>query len=531
MKIISFATQLKTSKLLAGWFRTIVLSIGISFALATLLVPPVICSEPDHLEYHEDWLCTKKTRGMGLMGGDDIRKNGDALKGGHVNLGAWYGFHEILFYRQLVPEQVAFRFMLAQGAAVTCVFNKTPDGFEGIRLSVNPANPSAYIRGADTGEFIEKRLLALPGPLGENVWHQSRLSFSGGAISLEVDGQIVSISRNSADNPGFVGFRGGYGDTFVDDVVILERGNSWPYTEDFSKRAPFGRLGEILQTILGAAAYVFIPVLFTTALLKKQWRLNSKRFLVGYALFMAAMTASFLFLLLSNQEPPTMQEMQRHRTEYNSGQLPNAQRGQQEFTKQYLMRPLENATRIVFVGSSQTWGVGARNDSESFVKVLESLLNARTGAQRRIECFNGGIQGCVARYLLRAYAETYIKVKPALTVVNLSCNDYWNATPDFAASLAGIVQINQAAGIKTLFVLEAASPDVFPDGFPTYPVMSRVASESGIPLFNAHECLAQHRDDGFLFWDMVHPTSCGHRLLAECLLPPIVAQLGIDVSR
>jgi hypothetical protein len=451
--------RVKTPKPLAAWLRTIILSAGISIVVATLVVPPVICSQPDHLEYHKNWLCSKTMLSMGLMGGAEMSKNGDALQNGHVNLGAWYGFHEILFDRQLVPEQVTFRFMLAHGATVTCVFNKTPEGFEGIRLSVNPENPSAYIRGSDAGEFTEKRLLALPAPLGENVWHQSRLSFFGGAIGLEVDGQVISVPRQSEDKPGWVGFRGGYGDIFVDDVTILERGNSRPYTETFDRHT---RPMELARNILASAAYIFIPVMFTTALLKKQWRLNSKLFLVGYALFMAGMTLSFLFLLLSNQEPPTMQEMQRHRTESNPAQLSYAQMRQEQFAKQYLT---QNASRIVFLGTSQTQGVGARKDSESFVALLQSSFDAHTGGQRRVECLNGAIQGSVARYLLRAYAETYIKAKPTLTVVNLSCNDYWNATPDFAASLRGIVQLNKAEGIKTLFVLEAAAPDVFPDGF------------------------------------------------------------------
>lgn len=514
------------------WWRVLVLSAGASLILAALVATPVVRARPDRLENHSDWLCSKEWLSSGMMGSEGIKTGSDAIAGGYINLGSWMGFHELLFARQLVPQTIAFRFRLARGATITCVFNKGPDAFEGIRFSANPDNPGAYLLAADTGEFLEKRPLDSSRLVEEGRWHDCRLSFTERAVEVEMDGRTEAVPRVSANQPGWVGFRSGYGDTLVDDIAILEKGRSRPHTESFRKRTPL--LG-LAGTILASAAYVFLPMLATFGVLNTQWRRRTKRFLAAYAFFMTGMTAAFLFVLLSMLEPPTMQELKQEvrgsQTTFSLHQLTAARERQAEFAKRYIEQPLTSKTRIVFLGTSQTWGAGARRDPESFVALLQSLLDADTAPEHRIECLNGAIQGSIARLLFKAYSETYIQTQPALTVVNLSCNDYWEGTPDFADALRDIVRINQAAGIKTLFVLEATSPDVFPDGLPTYAAMSQVASEMGVPLVNAHQYLKDRRDEGFLFWDRVHPTSYGHRLLAECLFPVIAELAGMDATR
>lgn len=56
---------------------------------------------------------------------------------------------------------------------------------------------------------------------------------------------------------------------------------------------------------------------------------------------------------------------------------------------------------------------------------------------------------------------------------------------------------------------------------PLHATMRRVAEERGIPIADVHGALARQYDRGFLWWDPVHPTSLGHRLIAETLLPEV----------
>ena len=41
-----------------------------------------------------------------------------------------------------------------------------------------------------------------------------------------------------------------------------------------------------------------------------------------------------------------------------------------------------------------------------------------------------------------------------------------------------------------------------------------------------HGALARQYDRGFLWWDPVHPTSLGHRLIAETFLPEVLELAG-----
>lgn len=506
-------------KWLIFWLRTMAFSLGITVTATTLIA---LSSLYNHLEYHGAWISSKTEMKMGLMGSEFILKNGEALAGECVNLGVWYGFHELLFNRELLPERVSFRFMLAPDAVITCCFNKTADAFEGIRFSANPAYPSAYLRALDTGAFVEKQLLDLPSVIGESIWHESCLVFSPNQIQLSLDDKAMTFSRKSDATPGRVGFRAIYNDTFFDDVEIKTAGSGETYSDSFERRIPIGKLLEVV-TISGL--YVFFPVLYLVYLLSRQWRVRSRVFLVCYAAIIGGIILYFLQIFVARMEPITMPELIKGRTAFNPQQQVYARECQAAFEKEHLSKALESSEHIVFLGTSQTFGIGARNFSEGFVAQLQNLFDRHTVQPKRIECFNGGIAGSVSRYLYQAYSETYIKVRPTLTVVNLSCNDYWNDTPDFAESLRNIVGLNKASGIKTLFVLEAASPDVFPNGYPTHKVMASVAAETGTPLVNAHEFLKARRDDGFLFWDQVHPTSYGHRLLAEFLYSEIMPLL------
>jgi len=49
-------------------------------------------------------------------------------------------------------------------------------------------------------------------------------------------------------------------------------------------------------------------------------------------------------------------------------------------------------TRVLVVGTSQTWGAGAARAEDGFVERLERLLMAAE-PERRWECINAGIQG------------------------------------------------------------------------------------------------------------------------------------------
>jgi lysophospholipase L1-like esterase len=176
-------------------------------------------------------------------------------------------------------------------------------------------------------------------------------------------------------------------------------------------------------------------------------------------------------------------------------------------------------TRVLVVGTSQTWGAGATRVEDGFVEVLERLL-ALSEPERRWECINAGIQGLRSPRLLQVFREHWLALEPDILVVNLSNND--KDAEAFAQALNGFVDVAAEHGIRVLFSLEANSIERRPAP-PMNATMRAVAEERGIPIVDVHGALARQYDGGFLWWDPVHPTTLGHRLIAETLLPAVLA--------
>jgi lysophospholipase L1-like esterase len=143
---------------------------------------------------------------------------------------------------------------------------------------------------------------------------------------------------------------------------------------------------------------------------------------------------------------------------------------------------------------------------------------------------NGGMGGFNLKTVLKAYKEHLRGCEADLTVVSLACNDSGMGEPEarFAADLKALVQEIRGRGSKCVFIVEASDEEAVIDGFRLDPVLRRVGAEMGIPVIDANGYLRARHDTGFLFVDLVHPTSYGHRLVAECLAEPIAQALGIS---
>jgi phospholipase/lecithinase/hemolysin len=74
-------------------------------------------------------------------------------------------------------------------------------------------------------------------------------------------------------------------------------------------------------------------------------------------------------------------------------------------------------------------------------------------------------------------------------------------------------------------VVKAVSWENYPVELGTRAVMQRVAAAHSVPIVDAHRHLYEYRSKGFLWWDFVHPTSFGHRLIADCIYAEMRKQL------
>ncbi|NLF58939.1 MAG: hypothetical protein GX580_15020 [Candidatus Hydrogenedens sp.] len=171
----------------------------------------------------------------------------------------------------------------------------------------------------------------------------------------------------------------------------------------------------------------------------------------------------------------------------------------------------------MFLGTSQTWGVGATLRTETFVSRLEPLLNQNRPPDRRLLALNGAVPGSISPFLAGHYRDFLAGYEHSWLVVNLGVND---TDPEILReNLRDIVHTARSNGVKPIFCMEALSIETRADGLKRGFVVLEVAEELGIPVFNLHEAVRNAQDDGLFWWDSVHPTSYGHRRIAEVLLP------------
>ena len=131
--------------------------------------------------------------------------------------------------------------------------------------------------------------------------------------------------------------------------------------------------------------------------------------------------------------------------------------------------------------------------------------------------------------VLELYETEGIRLNPEWTVINLSVNDGSSQefAQEFAPNLERFIDLGEAQGIRTLLVLEAVSIEGSPGELLLHPAMREVARRRGVPVVDLHGYLKANYDRGFVWWDFVHPTSFGHKLIADCLFDALV-KYGIE---
>lgn len=133
--------------------------------------------------------------------------------------------------------------------------------------------------------------------------------------------------------------------------------------------------------------------------------------------------------------------------------------------------------RILFIGTSQTWGAGAKTKEETFVKLLEKRLNNQIVGPDKFVCINTGASGSNSTQLLKYYRNHWLKLSPKITIINLSSNDI---DPDiFYANLQQFVSLNKQNNIKTAFMLEANSFEECWEETPLHKIDNRTAKTPG----------------------------------------------------
>jgi lysophospholipase L1-like esterase len=501
--------------------------VGVSLLLAVAAAWSVgegLASRRNTLHRNGHWRSAKvepapgAARARSLMGAISFLTSRPALSRNRLNLGAWHGFQEVWLADAIEPRSVSFEFKLPEGSYLTFLFNRRSEGYSGMRVSRRAEFPNACLNISPDGEFLERE--ELTAEIGSG-WHRIRVQRAEDHYTVQLDEVALGTCGAVGAGPQTIGFRGSLADAYV-DAVHIEPMEGSPIHESFRNERDRGWMCLV--------ALVAVAALNAALLGIARHRLEPGLAPRVYALFsidlVLALTGG-LYLAFENFQLSRIHPDETLIFDYPV-RSESADEVRDRLRRSYA-RP-SGAYRILLLGGSQTWGSGARREEDVLAAQLQRRLEA---GGRRVECIGTGVSALSSEGFLRLYESEWIGFDPRIVVVNASNND-----PDpeeFAANLRRLVEIDRARGIATLFVLEANSTER-PERrlLPNHAAMRRVALELDVPLVDMHAHLAHRQDDGFLWWDHVHLTSFGQRLVAEKLfevIQPMVYGEGSDDRR
>ncbi len=501
-------------KRLAGLVLTLQIGLGV-------VVTQLYLSSHHSLYNNGNWIATKTTLARSVMGAYSYLFSLQTLHGGRLNLAAWHGYQEVVSREAFDLEALQFDFLLRPNAHLTLKLNRTDAGYSGVRISRNGNLPAIVFTASAAGQFSKKRRIEGLQQASLEGWHTMGVRMLEEDFAVVLDGQELATYTTAVARPQRIGFRGGKSGSLVDNIRVVERDGS-VFRETFERPGAW-----LWVSAVGVAAIPLLSIILFL-LLRKVLRVSDKLlgfyFLMFTAVLIMAGVMLYGFLYRQKQYYPNADEKLRLEEEY--GKENAAERIFDLIEREYGLTPNPDVIRLVFLGSSQTYGSGAAIESETLVRQTERLLNERSGGPR-FECINTAIHGYKLRDMARDYAERWAAMRPNLVVVNASNNDIGAGIRQFKRWLTEIIELSKGAGIKVVLVAEPNSPERDRTSLPKYHAhMTWVGDRYGIPVLDMHGYLASRQDDGFLWWDWVHMTSFGQRLFAEELVDNLI-ELGL----
>jgi lysophospholipase L1-like esterase len=519
---------------------------------------------------------------MTLMGALEFMRERQALAGNRLNLGSWWGFQEVVWKRPVSKlKEIRFSFSLQKKAYLYFLFNRDRDGSHAFRLSANEIFPSMFVELDQSGKFLKKE------PLQTGIrpyrWYSVRIIFDDETVTMYVDNLLLTHLNVRMKSLQALGFRAGEENASIDDFAMVKSGNEGRptrFTDDFSPRLAFMSklrlaaavlavivfLGLVFQPIMGGQIvlhWLMVSLIVSSTLgiyyladfylVSHQylysspavfhpqrgqtvehlhWIESGRRKLFVFLAEKVFREKMYLSAFVPNLDPFIVNSLLKPVThEY----LPSRDAQIFEPNSSFKLREPENLStvtpnkqtpkhqRVVFLGTSQTWGCGAWNTSTTFVGIFHQYANTYNTLVKT-ETFNFSIAGSNSSELLEHYKKWGEYIQADYLIVNLSSND--SSGEILYKNLHELLRINRRIGTKVIFILEANSLEKNVYITSKHQSMKRLALENEVPVFDLHHFINSSAvyDSGFLWWDLVHLDQHGHNVVATWLVENLKAE-------
>jgi hypothetical protein len=520
------------------------LGILLSQVLLIIIVTKTHLVYTNTLKTNSNWLVTKNSLEMTVMGSPNFFKDRQALAYERLNLGAWHGFQEVVYKDRIDLNAISFDFYLSDNSYLYFIFNKTDNSFSAIRLSNHEDFESMFIRSLDSGEFLSSKPIFIES-LNRNNWNKILVVFDkqNQLINIKLNGQKIEV-RGKILNSQYVGFRGSLNEVLVDNIIFRGNDDELLLSECFSNNKNWYVYA--IKTLIFVVGFNIVIGLFFQRFKIKQKHIL---FIISYINIVTTILVFVvgLWLYLTSNNYPKVDSLWNNLAKKEDNfAISLMERKNDYIMSRYPKMPLDDTLRIMMIGSSQTRGSGAKYENDKFSVIVENILNRKEDVryfagieplsrvlglvktrgegehtsmdlqEQIFEIINVGTRHSNSSELLEYYKNYWISLSPKIVVINLSFNDSDPAI--FEKNLIEFVRVNNERGIITVFLLEANSFENEPDASRNHLVMINVAEKYNVSVFDLHGYLITQKDKGILWWDMVHPTSFGHKLIAMYLV-------------
>ena len=478
------------------------------------------------------WGASKQHVAMELMGSPSYNTKSQALAGNHLHLESWHGYQEVMYRKKVVPESITFSFFLEDNSWIALIFNRPrtyayeKEDYCALRLSTMKEKPSALLQVDPLGKFTGREPIDTSGKVKTDSWNTCTVTWKDYDYGIEVlvNGESLGTFDGNYKDDQYIGFRGGVNIALVDDVSITEISGCRHYSS-FSWRDSLKRNQIIFDSISIFFKIVFLVILALAISLLFTRNLRTSAALVLAGCFTATLIiwpcALYRITVLAPRYPLESEMMRKSENLLiEKGIEVMKDKIRQVYPEDYQFP--ENT--VMVVGTSQAWGSGATLREHSWVKSLEAIMNEGDRPQQ-VLCINSALCGANSKMLYQLYEEFLSQYPHKLLLIVLGCNDH--DEEEFKENLARFMSLARKKQIKSALVVEALSYEELPGGTGMSSIMKFIADEYDVPLFNMHQAVAEYQDAGFFWWDIVHPTSFGHKCIAEVLAPFVSACLEI----
>lgn len=494
------------------------------------------------------WISGKDLIGLRPMHSTHFLLSRHALARGGADLSVWFGFQELLFKRKIRFEQVEFDLTLGSRAWLCVFLSKNDDGAYGVRLTTNPdETPDMFFQSDENGLFTRKIPFRHSNDIIPAKTISVRINYSSedALYRVFVQDQLVAEASALPVLPGYFGFKGGKEMALVDNIRISDRDHGLVYEETFSNNTGFAGVFAgaffTMLCVVGVFAWVM--------LLMRKSRINVLFSCVVFAFVLClfcivawlgdqSKLTRNLYRIddmkeLVDREPSARDSermvrlLEKERLYKQSYQLPVVL---EQIASDFGFEPDPSVYRIMILGSSQTWGEGAKDREHTFSSVLAELLkNEKAPDGRKFEVVNAGVSGFNLPRLFELYKHKLAALKPDLCIINQSHADVMSGTinPDkYVETLEKFVVFNRLEGTQTAFIPEAVCRECWPSGLDYHELLHNVAGKMNIPAWDMNAFMAQHFDDGWLWVDRIHFSPAGHVLAAGFLRDSLMFHLN-----